>query len=144
LGKIMKALVPQLLPLMIIAATVVSGCTTAKKARVHSVSIAVTTIDGNAPSQEQAAQILASLMPEIERAGFQVAKNAHEADFVVSVKFTKDAEGKGGRVSISGMEPSGQFRGGPGMGESDELKEIRRRIREMDAWAARQVMRTDP
>jgi hypothetical protein len=140
----MKALVSQSFALIVIAATVVSGCATAKKPRVHSVSIAVTTVDGKAPSQEQAAQILAALMPEIERAGFQVAKNSHEADFVVSVKFTKNAEGMGGRVSINGMEPSAQFRGAPGMGESEELREIRRRVREMDAWAARQVMRADP
>ena len=139
----MKALMAQILTLMFIGATVVSGCATAKKPRVYSVSVAVTTIDGRAPSQEQAGHILAALRPEIERAGFQVARTSYEADFVVSVKFTRDAEGNGGRVAISGMEPSAQFRGAPGMGESEELKEIRRRLREMDAWAARQMTRTD-
>lgn len=139
----MKPLPPHLIALMAIGASMVLGCATPKKPDVHSVSVAVTTSDGKPPSQDQVARILAALWPEIERAGFKLARAPNEADFVVSVRYTADAEGTGGRVSISGMEPTARFKSTPGMGESEELREIRRRIREMDAWSARQMTRTD-
>jgi hypothetical protein len=140
----MKASTWRYLAMVAIGATALGGCSSAKRPSVHSVSVAVTTIDGKPPSQEQAAQILSALSPEIERAGFRLARSSHEADFVVSVKYTAEADGKGGRVSITGMEPSSKFGAAQGTGESEELKEIRRRLHEMDAWGLRQMTRIDP
>lgn len=121
----------------------VSGCATQPRARVHSVAVAVTTVDGKAPSADQVAHILAALGPEIARAGFQLSPIAAEADFVVTVKFAQAPEGTGGQVLIAGMEPHERFKKAPGMGESEELRDIRRRIREMDAWSSREMTRTD-
>jgi len=133
----------QLLVLVIAGAAILNGCATPQKARVLSVAVAVTTFDGRTPSQEQVARILSLMGPEIARAGFKLARATVEADFIVTVKFTQDVDGTGGHVSIATMEPIGQFRGASGVSESDDMKEARRRLREMDAWALREMTRTN-
>jgi len=139
----MKPQTLRFIALVVAGAAMLTGCATTQKARVLSVAVAVTTFDGRTPSQEQVARILSLLNPEIARAGFKLARTAVEADFIVTVKFTQDVEGKGGHVSIASMEPIAHFRGASGVSESEDMKEARRRLREMDAWAMREMTRTN-
>jgi hypothetical protein len=139
----MKTLISQFGVLVLAGMAVFTGCATVKRTHANSVAVAVTTSDGRAPSPAQVSRILTALGPELTRAGFQLSRAASEADFVVTVKFTADAEGNGGEVSVAGIEPNGRFSVASGASESEDTKELRRRLREIDAWAAREMTRTD-
>jgi hypothetical protein len=70
--------------------------------------------------------------------GFRLAEARNAADFVVTVSFTPIPGGSGGRVTVTGIEPSAEFRRMMGTGETEEEREYRRRLREYEQWAQRQ------
>lgn len=82
------------------------------------------------------------MRPELARAGFQFAPTTDQADFIVSVKFTADANGSGGRVSVIAVEPNLRSVAAAS-GENEAAKEMRRRLQEIEAWSRRELTRTD-
>lgn len=106
--------------------------------RMPLVTVAISTSDGVPPTHEQLAKVLGALTPELQRAGFDLAPNQRAAHFVVSVRFTRTPEGEGGRVTVTGLEPTVEFRAALDAAETPEAKEWRRRQREYETWVERQ------
>lgn len=130
------------IPLLMLA-LVVTSCTTTPAPRsaamMPAVAIAVSSVDGSAPSAEQLTNIHQALQPEFQRVGFRFAENRNTADLVVMVRFTPTPGGSGGRVAIVGIEPGVEFRRAMGNGETEEEREHRRRLREYEQWARQQI-----
>jgi len=105
--------------------------------------MAVTPIGARSLSHEQVACVHEALIPEIRRAGYSVAKNRADADFMVLVNFTPVAGGSGGRVKITGLEPTAPFLRATEQGDTPEARELRRRQREIEQWMERQSRNSD-
>lgn len=106
-------------------------------------AVAIRTTGGRAPTSDQVNRILQALTPELTRSGFVLASDRSVADVVVLVSFTPAPEGSGGRLVVTGMEPSARFKESTAGGDSEEAKEIRRRQREYERWTERQMQGSD-
>ena len=117
-----------------------SGCTNARtrNPRSLSVSVAITPIGASSLSTEQVARIHEAVKPELLRAGYTFAQTSSSADLVLLVSFTPVAGGSGGRVKVTGLEPTAQFRRATAGGDTPEANEMRRRQREFEQWLERQ------
>lgn len=113
------------------------GTTVRSPQNSRSVAVAVNSIGGRPPSTEQVSWIHQAIQPELARAGFEFAGKMATADFIVTVSFTPNVDASGGRVVITSIEPSAHFRAAGGGGEAAEVKELRRRLREMQEWGER-------
>jgi hypothetical protein len=121
------------------------GCATTERTnpRALAVTIAVTPVGARTVSAEQVAQIHQALKPELQRAGYVLADHSAMADLVLTVSFTPMPGGTGGRVKITGLEPTAQFRRETDGGDTEEAKELRRRLREIQRWAEGQSRNSD-
>jgi hypothetical protein len=122
-----------------------SACTSVDRSvqRPLSVSVAITPIDARSISNAQAAQVHEALRPELQRAGYTFADNSMTADLVLLVSFTPTVGGNGGRVKITGLSPTAEFRRATDNGDTPEAKEMRRRQRELEQWVERQSRNSD-
>jgi hypothetical protein len=116
------------------------GCATAERASLRplAVAVAITPIGTSSLSAEQVTRVHAALGPEIQRAGYTLAQSSAAADLVLIVNFTPTPGGGGGRVKITGLEPTAQFRQATAGGDTPEAKEMRLRQREIELWIERQ------
>jgi hypothetical protein len=118
--------------LLAIAGTSCSTTPAPRSVAMPAVAVAVTSADGSRPSTEQLTRIYQAMQPELLKVGLRLAEGRNAADFVVTVSFTPTPGGSGGRIAVTGIEPSAEFRRKIGNGESEEARELRRRVREME------------
>jgi glutathione S-transferase len=113
----------------------VGGCTTpqAARARPLSVAIAITPVGTGTVSAAQAAEIQRALRPELEGAGYVLADRPTAADLVLTVSFVPAPGGPGGRIRLTGLEPTDQFRRATEGSDTLEAKEFRRLERELQS-----------
>jgi hypothetical protein len=106
------------------------------------VALIVRLAGGGMLTAQQLNNIYLALYGDIRDAGYQFARNADAAHFLVTVRFTPDAlDPSSGHVTVLGIEPNPMNRRGVAAvaDESEETKEFRRRMREIERWAEAQA-----
>ena len=110
-----------------------TSCTSPAQPRLPAVAIAIRPVGNRPPSAEETHLVLQALKPALLQKGASVAERRDLADFVMTVSFTPATAASGSRVTVIGLEPTTRFRDGSDGGETPEMKEWRRRLRELDA-----------
>jgi hypothetical protein len=67
-----------------------------------------------------------------------LAQTGAAADLVLIVNFTSAPDGSGGRVKMTALEPTQRFRQEMDGSDTPEVRDMRRRLREIEAWASTQ------
>ena len=114
------------------AAFMGASCTTPAQPRLPTVAIAIRPVGDRPPSPDEIRQTLEALRPPLLRAGASIAARRDLADFVLTVTFTPATASSGSRVSVNGLEPTARLRDATDGGETPEMKEFRRRVRDME------------
>jgi hypothetical protein len=110
------------------------------------VALAIRILGGGTPTPQQLTNVHRAMEPQLARAGYRFAPNVNSADAIVSVNFTPDpADPNGGRVTVMGVEFSAEMRRAlaSGADQSDEARDMRRRLREIEQWTERQAKGVD-
>jgi hypothetical protein len=111
----------------------IGGCATAQQSTRH-LSVAVAIIGTQTISAQQVVQIHQALRPELESAGYTLADSNATADLVLTVSFIPIPGGPGGRIKLTSLEPTAQFRRATeGASDTSEAKEWRRLERDLQA-----------
>jgi hypothetical protein len=119
-------------PLALAAAFMGASCTTPAQQRLPTVAIALRPVGGRPPSPDEIRETIEALRPALLRAGASIAERRDLADFVMTVTFMPATGSSGSRVSVNGLEATARLRDATGGGETQETKEFRRRMRDME------------
>ena len=114
------------------------GCISHAQPRLPAVAIAIRPVGDSPPSAEDINLVLQALKPALLQKGASVAERRELADFVMTVSFTPATASAGSRVTVISIEPTARFRDATDGGDTPEAKEWRRRVREIEGWAASQ------
>jgi hypothetical protein len=99
-------------------------------------------VGGGTLTPAQLTNIHHAVQDDIAAAGYRFAPNSHVANFLVHVKFTPDAlNPSNGHIAITGIEPNPLNRRGRTAidTETEEAKEFRQKMREIERWAEGQA-----
>lgn len=134
-----------------LALVALSGCTASAPTRntvtaqngssEPSVALVVRLAGGGALSPAQLRNIHQAMQPEVKAGGYRIAPNTSSADFFLTVRFTPDAlEPDTGHIAVLGVDPNPMNRRGAGFraDASDEVREHRQRMREIERWVESQ------
>ena len=120
------------------------GCNSASQPKPRpSVAVAIAAVGAETVSAGQVARIHQTLRPEIEGAGFVFADRNATADLVLTVSFTPIPGSPGGRIKLTSLEPTAEFRRATEGGESVEAKQFRRLERELQSIVEAQSRNPD-
>ena len=127
----------------------VAGCAapnrTASASSLPSVALVVRLAGGGTLSPAQLRTIHEGMQKDLAAAGYCFARNTPAADFLVTVRFTPDAlNPDDGHIAVTAVEPNPMNRRGAAYTEngSDEAKEQRRRMQEIERWVELQARST--
>lgn len=134
---------PSIVRLAVALVLGLSGCTSKPAASPPppaTVAVAIRTAGNIVPTAQQLAGIQHTVQGHLSRAGYQFAPDPRVADFLLTVTFTPDAvDPRSGHLTFNGLEPvRPSHRGVPVTYEDPTVVEMRRRLREIDAWVEAQ------
>jgi hypothetical protein len=110
-----------------------TSCTSpAQPPRLPAVAIAIRPVGDRPPSAEEVQLVLQALRPALLQKGASVAERRDLADFVMTVNFMPATAASASRVTVLGIEPTARYRESTEGGETPEMKEWQRRLRQLD------------
>ena len=115
-----------------VAACAGPGCTSPAPQRLPAVAIAIRPVGHRPPTAEEVQLVLHALKPALLQKGASIADRKDLADFVMTVTFTPATAASDSRVTVVGLEATARHRDGGEGTDSPEMREWRRRLRELD------------
>lgn len=109
-----------------------TGCTSTPPPHLPAVAIAIRPVGDRPPSTEEVQLVLQALAPALRQQGASIAQRRDLADFVMTVTFTPATAASGSRVTVIGLESTPRYRDGRDGSETPEMKDWRRRLRQLD------------
>lgn len=103
------------------------------------VAIAIRHAGDMRPDERQLAAAAHALQRHLAGAGYRFASSPVAAQFIVTAEYTPSSfDPSGGHVRIVGVEPGEKFRRSAAADASDERKELRQRLEEIERWIQQQ------
>ena len=114
------------------AAFLDASCTSPVPQRLPAVAVAFRPVGERPPSTDEVRLTLQALKPALLQAGASIAERRDLADFVMTVSFTPATASAGSSVKVIGIEPTARLRDASYGGDTPEMKEWQRRLRQLD------------
>jgi hypothetical protein len=106
-----------------------------------SVALVVRLAGGGTLSPAQLRSIHEAMQTDLKAAGYRFARNTPTADFLITIRFTPDAlTPDTGHIAVMGVQANPMNRRGAGVSAdvSEESREHRQRMREIERWVEAQ------
>ena len=114
------------------AAFLGASCSSPAPQRIPAVAVAIRPVGNRPPSSDEVRLTLQALKPALLQAGALLAERRDLADYVMTVSFTPETPLAGSIVKVVSLEPTARFREASIGGDTPEMKEWQRRLRQLD------------